>query len=749
MASHRSAIAVMALLTAFHPCPAWSADPPPTGFATTLRYADFGYLGTARQILTDRSGNVVVVGVIVNRPAPVSGSVVLPDTSIAVTKLDNNGHVVFRFVFGGTGYNDPRGAAMDAVGNVYFGGVTVADDFPLVNALIPKTAPKVNAGFVAKLDPTGSHLAFSTRIGGVAAGQGPNAVGGTEVNALALDGQNNVYVTGTTYAADFPVTPSAFQTLPGTQFPTATQSDAFVVKLSSTGDRLIYSTLLGGSQKNCNGGGTCNDVGSADAGLAIAVDGSGQATVAGETSAPDFPVTPGVFQTQCKCATSIPRPGTSTGFVSRLNATGTALVWSTFLGGTQDTYLPGYGPGAGGVSTLALDNVGNVFVAGYTASYDFPVTPGAFQHYVVPDIRDFGKAHYSFAAKLNASGTALLYSTFLAGDDREYAANISADSQGHVWIVGTTTYFQYAYIEKAPDEFLMELETDGSRLLQSYRMPAGRFGQNVLVVSPLNVLTLGSSGEVLLWFFGDASGPSLTGIANAGATTVSGRVAPGEIVSIYGVRLGPTTGAGLRLDADGRVATSLAGVQVLFDGRPAPLVYVSDTQINAIAPFEIASKASTTVQVVTQSGFSPPLTLTVVPADPGLFRSPTGWVAALNQDGTINSDENPAWPDSIIALYLNGAGLLDPLPADGSVAGAALAKPVLPVSVTFDNVPAEILYAGAAPGLVAGVLQINVRIHSNAAIQVKVGSAISEQVYVVLNTYSPTALPLSPSKKAR
>jgi uncharacterized protein (TIGR03437 family) len=738
MPNHHSAIAVMALLLAFRAYPARSAEAPPTGFATTLRYADFGAFGTARQVLTDRSGNVVVVGMIVNRM-----TVSRPDTSIAVTKLDNTGHVLFRFVFGGTGYNDPRGAAMDAAGNIYIGGMTAADDFPLVNALISKTAPKVDAGFVAKLDTTGSHLVFSTRIGGIASGTGPNSFQGTDVNALALDGQNNIYLAGTTYALDFPTTAGAFQTQSTAQLSqllTSTVSYAFVLKLSSTGDRLLFSTLLGGSAKNCSGGSACIGVGVDNVGLTIAVDNSGQTTVAGYTTSPSFSVTSGAFQTQCRCEFGAPAAGPSTGFISRLSPTGTALVWSTFLGGSIRADPGRVLFGGGEVSALALDGSGNVFVAGDSASIDFPVTPGA----LVPAVQSlpltgfpYVRIQHGFATKMNTSGTALLYSTYLAGKGEETVSAIVPDSQGHVWLTGTTTSPDFPSLPGSlslGNEFLIELETDASRLLQSYRLPTGSSSQGVLVSSPRNVLTLGSSGEVLDWFFGDTSGPSLVGVANAAATSVSGRVAPGEIVSIYGVRLGPTPGVGARLDADGRVATSLAGVQVLFGGTPAPLVYVSDTQINAIAPFEIAGNASTTVQVVTPSGSPPPLNLTVVAADPSLFRSPTGTVAALNQDGTINSPTNPAHLGSVISLYANGAGLLDPPPVDGSITGTTLPKPTLHVSVTFDTVPAEILYAAAAPSLVAGVLQINVRIptHSTPSIQLQVGSAVSERTPISL-----------------
>src|SRR5947209_257020 len=199
--------------------------------------------------------------------------------------------------------------------------------------------PTVGPAFIAKVDPAGSRLLFSTRLGGT------NTA--ARVEALALDTQANVYVTGGVGISDFPVTPGAFQGNPPNP---RDGSAAFVAKLSSAGDRLIYSTLLGGPR------------GSHTAASTIAVDGSGQATVAGATADRDFPVTPGAFQPVCGCGL-FPNPfqlfGTpqvlTTGFVTRLNATGTALVWSTYLG-SSGAFFGGLVIGGDAVSALALDD---------------------------------------------------------------------------------------------------------------------------------------------------------------------------------------------------------------------------------------------------------------------------------------------------------------------------------------------------------------------------------------------------------
>jgi uncharacterized protein (TIGR03437 family) len=706
---------VVILLAILHPCLVWSAVSSGADFTAALKYVDLGKGGQAWKILSDTAGNTVVVGTISNDQLIAYGSPT-PTGKIIVTKLDSAGSTVFRFIFGSSGYNEPRAAAIDAQGNIYIAGRTFSslNDFPLVNALMPNA---LGPGFVAKVDPTGSRLLFSTRLGGITTG--------AEVGALALDPQANVYVTGSTPISDFPVTPGAFQgNLPN---PGPGTYAAFVVKLSSAGDRLIYSTLLGGPRGGHTGAG------------AIAVDSSGQATVAGGTADRDFPVTPGAFQTICSCGLVTPPPFNQvadTGFVTRLNATGTALVWSTYFGGTAFV-VSGFLYGQGGVTALALDDAGNVFVTGFTASSDFPTTPGVVQP-TIPRRDDLNNLtiQNAFAAKMNSSGAGLVYSTYLAGMGHDIGNAIAVDPQGHAWLTGTTTSPDFPALPGSlslGNAFLFELETDASRFVRCYRLPAGSAGQSLAVISPTEIVTLGPSGAAARWSFGVASTPSILAVANAAAAVANGHVAPGEIVSIYGVGLGPTPGAGAQLDENGSVATYLGGVQAWFDGVSAPMLYVSDTQINLIVPFGVSGKESTTLQVMLPSGLLPPLSLIVTAAEPSIFRNGDGNVAALNEDGSINGPQNPAKKGSIVTIYVNGAGLLDPLPGDGTITGTVLAKPTLPVVVGLGAVPVapyETLYIGAAPGLVAGVLQVNVRLpqenRNSPGLAVVVGGVYSD-----------------------
>ncbi|MFN0105976.1 MAG: SMP-30/gluconolactonase/LRE family protein [Bryobacteraceae bacterium] len=209
------------------------------------------------------------------------------------------------------------------------------------------------------------------------------------------------------------------------------------------------------------------------------------------------------------------------------------------------------------------------------------------------------------------------------------------------------------------------------------------------------------------------------GVANAG-TLRAGAVAPGEVISIFGFGVGPAVAASLQLDASGRVATQLAGTQVTFDGAAAPLTYVSSSQVNAIVPYAVAGATSTKVQVIFQNRATNTITLPVAASAPGVF-------AITNEDGGVNSVSNPAAQGSILILYGTGEGQTAPGGIDGSVATSVFPKPILPVSVQAGGQTAEVLYAGAAPGFVAGVLQINMRIpagvRGTAPLQLRIGEA--------------------------
>jgi hypothetical protein len=250
------------------------------------------------------------------------------DFDAFVTKLNPAGTgLAYSTYLGGRDYEEGLGIAVDAGGHAYVTGFTLSEDFPTTPGAFDTSFTGVGDGFVTKLNPTGTALAYSTYLDG-AAGDG-----------IALDKDGDAYLTGNA-SADFPTTQGAFDTsFNGVE-------DAFVTKLNPTGTALAYSTYLGG--------------GGDDIGNGIALDGSGDAYVTGQTSSEDFPTTAGAFDPSSN--------GDFDAFVTKLNPTGNALAYSTYLGGEFDDFATG----------IALDGSGEPYVIGITLSGDFPTTPGAF-----------------------------------------------------------------------------------------------------------------------------------------------------------------------------------------------------------------------------------------------------------------------------------------------------------------------------------------------------------------------------------
>jgi len=221
-------------------------------------------------------------------------------------------------------------------------------------------------------------------------------------------------------------------------------------------------------------------------------------------------------------------------------------------------------------------------------------------------------------------------------------------------------------------------------------------------------------------------------VVNA-ASMLSGPVAPGEMISIFGLGIGPVTPTGGVLDASGKVATELASTRVLFNGAPAPLYYAQDSQINAQAPYEIAGMATADVEVFYQGESRGKATVPMAASAPGIFTisAGTGLAVALNQDGSLNSPIEPARQASVVTLYATGDGLTSPASSDGEPAIAPYPKPALPVTLTVGGYPAQILFAGEAPGF-AGLLQINARLpggfapRGNVPVVLSVGAASSQ-----------------------
>ncbi|MBI2780064.1 MAG: SBBP repeat-containing protein [Gammaproteobacteria bacterium] len=350
-----------------------------------------------RGIAVDTSGNAYVTGNTLSNNFPTKSAfqtTPLGGDNAFVTKLDNNGMLVYSTYLGGSGNDLGNGIAVDTLGNAYITGSTGSSDFPTAAPFQGTKGGTLAAdfdAFITKLNSAGSALVYSTYLGG-----GRNDEG----TSIAVDNAGNAYVTGFTMSAtgdpaskSFPVTTPAFQA----SF--AGGGDAFVTKLNAAGSVLAYSTYLGGS--------------SGEQGTAIAVDASGGIYVTGTTRSTDFPVTSSAFQTRFG--------GNEDVFVTKLNASLTAPDYSTYLGGSDNDL--GYG--------ITVDGDGNAYMTGVTWSPTFPTanpTQPAFG----------GGLSDVFVTRLNATGAALIYSTYLGGTGNDAGYGIAVNTSRAIYLTGTT-----------------------------------------------------------------------------------------------------------------------------------------------------------------------------------------------------------------------------------------------------------------------------------------------------------------------
>ncbi|MBI2688570.1 MAG: hypothetical protein HYX27_19890 [Acidobacteria bacterium] len=249
--------------------------------------------------------------------------------------------------------------------------------------------------------------------------------------------------------------------------------------------------------------------------------------------------------------------------------------------------------------------------------------------------------------------------------------------------------------------------------VQPAGLTPGTYSGIVTVIS--SITGESRSAEVTLTVTGPVA-PSVRTTVH-GATRELSALTPGMIVSVMGNSMGPSPGVRGTIAGSGAFETFYGGYRVLFDGIPAPILYISSTQIDTIVPYALAGRANVRVEVENSGVRSSPLNLLFSPdAAPGLFTLDStgrGQAAALNQNGSINGPGNPASLGSVLVLYATGEGPTQPMGQEGRIILNDLRKPILPVSVNIGGVPVEVLYAGSAPGQVAGLMQVNVRLGDN------------------------------------
>jgi len=591
----------------------------PSGSA--LVYSTFLDVTDASAIAVDRFGNAYVTGTGPSATFPVTpGAFRTSRGNAFLARLNPSGNSLVYATYLELGLNGrPAALAVDLSGNAYFAGVTALKAFPATPGAFQVECPSGLCAFVAKFNSNGSALVYATYF--------------DDATDIAVDSSGNAYITGTTGSSSFPTTIGSFRpTLPG--------GGVFVTKFSPVGNTLIYSTYLG------------NGIGSG-----IAVDSSGSAYVTGRTST-SFP-TVNAFQATLR--------GIANAFVAKLNPAGSALVYSTYLGGNV---------GESG-SRIAVDAAGNAYVTGDSASTTFPTTPDALQLAFGGGNRD------SFIAQLSSAGTALLYSTYLGGRNDETPAGIAVDSIGNLYVAGWTNSNNF------PTANALQATPSGSIS-----------GYIVKIATRSGAPTINSDGIV------------------NGASFAKQGLAGGGLASLFGTNLASRTATASAVP----LATTLAGVTVQVHGFNAPLFFVSPSQINFQIPWEVLGLSQASLTVTVEGLSSSPQVVAMGVSAPGLFAtnsSGSGQGAILIADtgeiaGPVGSipgrAARPVRRGAFVSIYCTGLGLVNNRPDSGGAgSGNPLSTTVAVPTVTIGGVSAPVSFAGLAPGFV-GLYQVNVQV---------------------------------------
>lgn len=449
--------------------------------------------------------------------------------------------IVFSVTVQANGPMSPSAYYVDAAGNAYVGGATLATDLPSSSGLQPGPGGGFDA-YVVKISPQGRIL-FSVYLGGT---------GEDRANGITVDAGGNLYLTGNTASSNFP-TRNPIHDYRG-------NGDAFVTKLTPSGGAITYSTFLGGAQFDFANG--------------IAVDAGGNAYVTGSTSSTNFPLQ-GAFQSTNR--------GNQDLFIAKLNSAGSALVYSSYLGGTQFESNP----------SIGVDASGNAYIAATTQSTDFPMA-SPFQN------RNRGDQE-AVVCKVNAAGSALAYSTYLGGDDSDRATGIAVDPTGNAFVVGLTTSrnfptqnpFQPA-LAGGQDVFISKISPSGSALVySSYLGGTGADTGAVIAIDRFGRAFIGGgpSADFPMKNPIQTSGPTfLAQVSPSGAELeFSSFIGGSDTISIaFGIGLVPA-GAAKMMDPGGRdvFIDEVIDLFTLFRNNSLPQVYQIDSNdIAAVAATE-------------------------------------------------------------------------------------------------------------------------------------------------------------------
>jgi len=588
-------------------------------------------------VAVDGSGNAYVTGDTTSTNFPTVGNPLLQSaltgsTDVFVAKLNPAGTaLLYSTYLGGTQSQFGRAIAVDTDGAAYVAGYTSSTDFPYTLDAFQSGETGGNiepVGFVAKLNASGSALIYATSIGS-ASGNNPTYVYGIAVNAA------NAYVTGTTSDWGIPMSATAFQQhLNGYQ-------NAFVIKLNSTGTGEAYGTYLGGT--------------GFDGGNGIAVDSSGNAYVTGFTGSTDFPTVNPIQASNHGIVSNI----YNSAFVSKLNADGSALLYSTYLGGENITRA----------NAIAVDGNGNAYVTGVTyeptsgASDTFPL-----QNPLQPAL---GGGTDAFLTKINAGGTAWVYSTYLGGSGNDSGLSVAVDAAGNAYVTGQTVSDDFPVVDAfQPNRGGADLPVlkslDGGTTWNAGIASGPTGAVNTLVVNPVNTTTLyagTATGRVYQsidggahWSRSDSGLPGAPVSSLAIAATNTATLFAGTTAGVF-----ESTSGGATWFAQNSGLTNTTVNAVAVDPTNANIVYAATGSGTSGSLFMSTNGGGTWTAVVTGTG-SYFTCLAIDPVEPQWVYSGTasGYIVyTFNAFATAAQTYKDSSVTSVNALAVNpAAGLL-------------------------------------------------------------------------------------------
>jgi uncharacterized protein (TIGR03437 family) len=545
--------------------------------------------------------------------------------------------------------------------------------------------------FVAKVNGTTGAAEYTTFLGG----SNDDWAGG-----IAVDAAGSAYVSGWTNSGNFPLRNQIQSSYSGGEGSVNQRFDAVVARLSPGGDALLYSSYYGGAGE--------------DKAYSLTLERSGSVLIAGTTTTR---LLAGAIE-----GLATGDPGNADAFLTRLSAdTAVSLIAAQPASVSLTARL-----GDTGNQTASVSLVTTGTPVSYVASSSAPwlrVTPENGQlprsltFSVNTELLPPGSSAAEVTVRTGGQSLAIPVTVNVILAPLVSSATPSAVPPGSGAATITLTgngYTAQSVVEinglRVPSVLV---DSRNLRVTIPAELTRSEGVLSVVVINPdarsaAFTLTVAASVPVL----------PASGIIH-GATNAPGPVAPGEIVILSGTGFGPETLVQSGPGADGRIPTTLGGTTVRFDEIAEPILWAQSGRIAIVVPYGVSGRAAIQLAVEFRGRRSLSVPVAVVPAMPGLFTadgSGRGAAAALNQDGSRNAPGNPAARGSIVVLYATGEGQVTPVLPDGSLVPAnSLTRPVQPVAVSIGGVPADVQYAGGAPGLVTGLMQINVRVPEGVA----------------------------------